>query len=79
MRQVGTVLSSRDHPLMAAVDTFAGPVQQKPLQQIANEQCDHVAVCLSLGTVHRPPQLLRKQVFCCLSVCRRLHIHTTMA
>ena len=37
MRQVGTVLSSRDHPLRAAVDTFAGPALQNPLQQIANE------------------------------------------
>ena len=58
IRQVGTVLSSRDHPLMAAVDTFAGPVRQEPLQQIANEQCDHTAVCLSLGDVHMAPQLL---------------------
>ncbi len=58
IRQVGTVLSSRDHPLMAAVDTFAGPEQQKPLQQIANEQCDHAVVCLSLGAAHVAPQLL---------------------
>lgn len=55
MRQVGIVLSSRDHPLMAAVETFAGPVQQKPLQQITNKQCDHTAVCPSLGDVHMAP------------------------
>ncbi len=49
------MLSSRDHPLMAAVDSFAGPVRQEPLQQIANEQCHCTAVCLSLGTVHISP------------------------
>jgi len=45
IRQVGTVLSSRDHPLMAAVDTLAGPVPQKHLQQIVN---DSVTIQLSV-------------------------------
>ena len=45
MRQVGTVLSSRDHPLMAAVDTFAGPVQQNLLSKL---QMNSVTTWLSV-------------------------------
>lgn len=55
MRQAGTVVSSRDHPLIAAVATFVGPADRVVLvSKVLHENWREEQACWSMLAAARP-------------------------